>query len=141
MLREDFGDRRGARCDRPEQRRGRRARGASSSAADDAVRDALGARLAEHNRQPLRGTRLEPDTLAGAVRRPGRGRPLQPSWPMRAAHAVGVVLALGSDDAQRFRPDMSTVYLARIGELAAGARPLAVWCRPATSNRARSPAA
>ena len=32
-------------------------------------------------------------------------------------HALRGVLALGSRDAQRFRADMGTVYLARLGEL------------------------
>lgn len=40
--------------------------------------------------------------------------------PLRAGQAVGV-LALASEDAQRFYPEMGTVYLKRIGDMAAAA--------------------
>lgn len=38
----------------------------------------------------------------------------------REAQTVGM-LALGSEDPERFYPDMGTIYLVRIGELAAAA--------------------
>ena len=38
----------------------------------------------------------------------------------REAETIGM-LALGSEDPERFYPDMGTIYLVRIGELAAAA--------------------
>ena len=40
--------------------------------------------------------------------------------PLRTEHAVGL-LALGSEDAQRFYPEMGTLYLRRLGDIAAAA--------------------
>jgi hypothetical protein len=85
-------------------------------AGDDAVLDALHARLNERNRQPLCGASLGPDALAALFGEQAADIHSTAVVDM-SRHALRGVLVLGSRDPQRFRADMGTVYLARLGEL------------------------
>lgn len=81
-----------------------------------AVLDALHARLGERNRQPLCGASLDPAVLATLFGE--QAAEVQSTAVVdMSRHALRGVLALGSRDPQRFRVDMGTVYLARLGEL------------------------
>jgi len=87
--------------------------------ADDATLDDLHTRLAARNGQPLCGEVLDASTVATLF---------GPSADaIRSVAIIGLerrglhgVLVLGSGEAQRFRPDMGTVYLARLGDLLMG---------------------
>jgi hypothetical protein len=84
--------------------------------ADDPALERLHTRLAERNGQPQCGPAPEAgilDALFGAA-----------ADAIRSTAVIGLnrrglrgVLVLGSRDPQRFRPDMGTVYLARLGDL------------------------
>jgi hypothetical protein len=87
-------------------------------APDDAALDRLERHLAERNGQPLCGP--VPDetvvrSLFGATAE-SIGSAAIIGLSRRGLHGV---LLLGSQDAQRFRPDMGTLYLARLGDLLA----------------------
>jgi hypothetical protein len=82
----------------------------------DATLDRLHTRLAERNGQPLCGTGLDAgilQTLFG-----------EPAAAIRSTAVIALerrglrgVLVLASNDPQRFRADMGTLYLARLGDL------------------------
>jgi len=83
---------------------------------EDEVLDSLQMRLAERNGQPLCGASLPDDLLETLFHAQATG--------ICSTAVIGLdrrglrgVLVLGSQDPQRFRPDMGTVYLARIGDL------------------------
>jgi hypothetical protein len=83
---------------------------------EDEVLDALLMRLAERNGQPLCGAALPDDALQPLFGAQAAG--------IRSTAVIGLgrrglrgVLVLASHDPQRFRPDMGTVYLARVGDL------------------------
>ena len=83
---------------------------------DDPVLDRLHARLAERNGQPLCGPVGDAATLEALFGAQG--------GEIRSTAVIGLerrglrgVLVFGSRDPQRFRADMGTVYLSRIGEL------------------------
>ena len=95
--------------------------------ADDPLLDGLLVRLAERNHQPVCGAAQEPALLAELFGEPGAG--------IRSTAVVALTrrglrgaLVLGSTDPNRFRADMGTLYLARLGDLliAAIARQLTV---------------
>jgi len=87
---------------------------------DDAVLDSLLTRLAERNGQPLCGASVPDEQLESLFDVQAAG--------IRSTAVIGLdhrglrgLLVLGSQDPQRFRPDMGTVYLARLGALLMGA--------------------
>jgi uncharacterized protein YigA (DUF484 family) len=83
---------------------------------DDAILDGLLTRLAERNGQPLCGATHEAatlDVLFGAQ----AGNIRSTAVVGLTRHALRGVLVLASRDSQRFRADMGTVYLVRLGEL------------------------
>lgn len=77
--------------------------------------------------------RAQVDTMGGPLCGPAEGSPFLPWFGESAAHVRSIalvplgatrafgLLALGSEDAQRFYADMGTLYLRRIGDLAAAA--------------------
>lgn len=84
--------------------------------ADDQVLDGLLTRLVERNGLPLCGAVHDAATLAALFG--------APSADIRSTAVIGItrhalrgVLVLASHDAQRFRADMGSVYLVRLGEL------------------------
>jgi len=84
--------------------------------ADDATLDALQTRLAARNGQPLCGEVLDASTATALFGLSADA--------VRSAAIIGLehrglhgVLVLGSGDPLRFRPDMGTVYLTRLGDL------------------------
>jgi len=83
---------------------------------NDPVLDQLEAAVSEHHGQPLCGTGLRPEILAALF---GAESGDIRSTAVIALHHRGLhgVLVLGSRDAQRFRSDMGTLYLARLGDL------------------------
>lgn len=83
---------------------------------DDTVLHGLLAQLGGRNGQPLCGSGLDADTLRALF---GEAAPEIRSTAVvgLGRHALRGVLALGSRDAQRFRADMGTLYLGRLGEL------------------------
>ena len=86
------------------------------SDAEDEVLDGLLARLAERNGLPLCGATHEPATLVNLF---GVSAADIRSTAVigLTRHALRGVLVLASHDAQRFRADMGSVYLVRLGEL------------------------
>lgn len=84
--------------------------------ADDLMLDELQTRLAERNGLPLCGEVIDPSTIATLF---------GPSADaIRSVAIIGIerrglhgALVLGSGDPQRFRPDMGTLYLSRLGDL------------------------
>jgi uncharacterized protein YigA (DUF484 family) len=72
--------------------------------------------LSERNHQPLCGPAADGEWLAALFGEAGAE--------IRSTAAIALIrrglrgaLVLGSRDPQRFRPDMGTVYLARLGDL------------------------
>ncbi len=96
-------------------------------AAGDVLVENLLTRLKEHNGQPLCGGVHEAATLAALFGAAAAGTRSTAVIGL-ARHALRGVLVLASCDPQRFRADMGSVYLVRIGELlmAGVARHLAV---------------
>lgn len=86
------------------------------SDAEDGVLDGLLARLAGRNGLPLCGATHEAATLESLF---GESAANIHSTAIigLTRHALRGVLVLASHDAQRFRPDMGSVYLVRLGEL------------------------
>ena len=82
----------------------------------DAVLDGLLVRLAERNGQPLCGAAHDADILE-ALFGAQAGNIHSTSVVGLTRHALRGVLVLASRDPQRFRADMGTVYLVRLGEL------------------------
>ena len=83
---------------------------------DDAVLDGLLTSLAARNGQPLCGAAHAADTLA-ALFGAQAGNIRSTAVIGLTRHALRGVLVLASSDPQRFRADMGTVYLERLGEL------------------------
>jgi uncharacterized protein YigA (DUF484 family) len=84
--------------------------------ANDAMLDALQNLLAERNGQPVCGELPEVSIITNLF---GPSADAIRSTAIIGLERRGLhgVLVLGSGDAQRFRPDMGTVYLARLGDL------------------------
>lgn len=83
---------------------------------DDAMLDGLLTGLAARNGQPLCGAVHAADTLA-ALFGAQAGNIRSTAVIGLTRHALRGVLVLASRDPQRFRADMGTVYLVRLGEL------------------------
>jgi len=86
------------------------------AAFDDPVLDRLHSLLAARNGQPLCGAVPDRDALLSLM---GPSAESVQSVAIIGLERRGLhgALVLGSEDAQRFRPDMGTVYLARLGDL------------------------
>lgn len=78
--------------------------------------DGLLTRLAERNGQPLCGASL-PETAIDALFNVQAAVIRSTAVIELTCRGLRGVLVLGSQDPQRFRPDMGTVYLARFGDL------------------------
>jgi uncharacterized protein YigA (DUF484 family) len=85
-------------------------------APDDAMLDGLLTSLAARNGQPLCGAAHEAATLEALFGAPA-GNIRSTAVVGLTRHALRGVLVLASRDPQRFRADMGTVYLVRLGEL------------------------
>ena len=85
-------------------------------APDDAMLDGLLTSLAARNGQPLCGAVHAADTLE-ALFGPQASNIRSTAVIGLTRHALRGVLVLASRDPQRFRADMGTVYLVRLGEL------------------------
>ena len=83
---------------------------------DDAMLDGLRTSLAARNGQPLCGAVHAADTLE-ALFGPQAANIRSTAVIGLTRHALRGVLVLASRDPQRFRADMGTVYLVRLGEL------------------------
>ena len=83
---------------------------------DDAMLDGLLTSLAARNGQPLCGAVQEEATLEALFGAPA-GNIRSTAVIGLTRHALRGVLVLASRDPQRFRADMGTVYLVRLGEL------------------------
>lgn len=84
--------------------------------ADDALLDGLLTRLAERNGQPLCGAELDSASLE-ALFGAQAGSIHSTAVIGLTRHALRGMLVLASRDPHRFRADMGTVYLMRLGEL------------------------
>ena len=85
-------------------------------AGDSEPLNRLLARLSERNNQPLCGPAPDDALLADLYGAPG-GEIHSTAVIALIRHGLHGVLVLGSRDPQRFRSDMGTVYLARLGDL------------------------
>lgn len=83
---------------------------------NDATLDRLLTSLGSRNGQPLCGAMNESDTLKDLFGKAAAGVNSTAIIGL-TRHALRGVLVLASSDPQRFRPDMGTVYLVRLGEL------------------------
>ncbi len=83
---------------------------------DDAMLDGLLTSLAARNGQPLCGN-VNDDAILEALFGPQAGNICSTAVIGLTRHALRGVLVLASRDPQRFRADMGTVYLVRLGEL------------------------